>query len=130
MAQQGSFLANVYTSQSAIPIAGATVILTRTRPGENLPTLVGLQITDASGRTAPITIDTPDASVSQSPNSGQGWVSVDASVHHPRFEQIKVKGVQIFPGVVTVQNFQLIPLAANPEVYNRSETFDISAQNL
>lgn len=130
MAQQGSFIANVYTSSSSIPIAGATVIVTRDVPGQSNPELLGIQITDGSGRTNPITIPTPDSSVSQQPDGGTGWSTINVSAHHPRFEQIKVEGVQVFPGVKTIQNFQLIPLAANPEVWNRSETFVVPPQTL
>ncbi|MBE6954984.1 MAG: spore cortex-lytic protein [Ruminococcaceae bacterium] len=130
MAQQGSFIANVYTSNSSIPIAGATVIVTRKAAGQNEPELLGLQITDGSGRTRAIAIPTPDASVSQQPEGGVGWTTIDVSAHHPRYEQIFVHGVQVFPGVETVQNFQLIPLALNPEIWNRSESFDIPPQEL
>ena len=130
MAQQGSFIANVFTSRSSIPIAGATVIVTRPVPGQSIPELLGLQITDGSGRTKPILISTPDASVSQQPDGGVGWSTIDVSAHHPRYEQILVRGVQVFPGVETVQNFQLIPLALNPEIWNRSESFDVPPQDL
>jgi len=130
MAQQGSFIAHVFTSNGSIPVAGATVIVTRRIPGQSKPELLGLQITDGSGRTSPILIPTPDAAVSQAPDGGVGWSSVDVSAHHPRYEQIYVHGVQIFPGVQTVQNFQLIPLALHPEVWNRSESFDIPPQDL
>lgn len=130
MAQQGSFIARVYTSNGSIPVAGATVIVTRHTPNQAKPELLGLQITDGSGLTKPITIPTPDTSLSQQPGNGIGWSTVDVSAHHPRYEQILVRGVQIFPGVETIQNFQLIPLALHPEVWNRSESFDVPPQDL
>ncbi len=127
---QGSFTARVYTSQNAIPVPGATVLLTRagTAPGQT--ELIAVQVTDESGMTERILLDTPEKANSQQPEGGIGWSEITVSAEHPLYERIIVEHVQIFPGVETIQDFQLIPLAALPEVYNRTEIFEVQPQNL
>ena len=55
---------------------------------------------------------------------------MDITADHPEFERILVENVQIFANITTDQNFALIPLAEQPEVWNMTEVFTIPAQEL
>ena len=46
------------------------------------------------------------------------------------YEQIFVDDVQVFSGVTTDQDLELIPLSELPETRTQSETFITSQQNL
>ena len=45
-------------------------------------------------------------------------------------EEIIVDNVQVFPGVITDQDLELIPLSEFPDSWNKAEIFDTPAQNL
>ena len=55
---------------------------------------------------------------------------MDITVDQPRYERILVENVQIFAGVLTQQNLELIPYGELPESWNMTEVFDISDQPL
>ena len=108
MASTGTILVNVYTSGAKIPVEGATVLFQQQEPPNSL---LGLRITDKSGQTAPLTIETVDQSESQAPETRViPWTGLNIHVDHPEFERVILQGVQIFPGITTVQNVQLLPL--------------------
>ena len=46
------------------------------------------------------------------------------------FEQIEIEGLQIFSGIVTDQNLEMIPLPELPDSWSRAEIFDTGTQNL
>ena len=46
------------------------------------------------------------------------------------YEQVLVRGVQVFPDTVTTQELQFVPLAELPGSWNRVEIFDTPPQNL
>ena len=127
---KGTILANVFVSGRAVPVEGATVLITRAGSGGAQPELLAILVTDESGRTPSFSIDTPEAAASQSPGGAVGWSDITISAEHPQYERIVVENAQVFPGVQTIQNFQLIPLAAMPEVWNRTEYFTVTPQDL
>ena len=46
------------------------------------------------------------------------------------FEQISARNVQVFPGVTTVQDLEMIPLSELPDAFDESMLFDTPPQNL
>ena len=46
------------------------------------------------------------------------------------FEQIEIESLQIFSGIVTDQNLEMIPLPELPDSWSRAEIFDTGTQNL
>lgn len=108
MASTGTIIFNVFTSDARIPIEGATVLLRRQ---ENPKELLGIRITNESGQTDPIMVMTKDVSFSQVPESAvKPWVGCTAIVEHPGYERVILDGIQIFPGIVTTQSVQMLPL--------------------
>lgn len=128
MAENGYLSARVYTSAAELPIEGASVIVTqRTANGTNL---LASRITDRSGNITPITISTPDRAESLQSGTNSPFAVVDITVDYPNYERILVENAQIFSGVMTQQNFQLIPIEERPEAWNLTEVFQVTAQPL
>ena len=55
---------------------------------------------------------------------------MDVTVDHPDYTRALMENVQIFPGIVTQQNVELIPLSDRPEAYNMTDVVDTTAQGL
>lgn len=126
MASTGTITFHVYTSSARIPVEGATVIVRQqAEPGM----LLGIRITDESGQTDPLTITTPDVSLGQTPeNLIQPWVGAVVYIEHPEYERVLLDGVQIFPGINTVQNVQLLPLQGLDPQLDQEQQFDFTPQ--
>lgn len=114
MASTGNIIVQVYTSNARIPVEGSSVLF---RPQDAPGVLLGFRRTDQSGITTPLSVSTADISYSQSPSPGeQPWTGINLRVEHPLFERVLLEGVQIFPGITTIQSVSLIPLnALDPE---------------
>ena len=122
----GSIQVHVYTSRAQIPVPGAAVAIL-----DQSGNLIAARITDESGRIKPVEIEVPDVAESLDPNFvGQPFATVTIKVLHPSFEQIEVENAQVFAGVTTIQQLELVPLAAYPESYDRVEYFEVPPQNL
>lgn len=129
MPSQGYLLAHAFTSNSIIPVEDATVTITQKSP-EGLFELIAIRLTDESGKTNSVAIETPDMAVSQVPSEKTPFSLVDITAEHPLYERIVVEDVQIFPDNVSIQNLQLIPLDEAPELWNQTEVFQVPPQNL
>ena len=107
MRQTGTIQFRVFTSGANLPVEDATVIIRQ----QNAPfQLLGILVTDRSGQTPVLTVDAQAAGQSQTPEPGpQPWISLRAYVEHPDYEEAAFTGLQLFPGVKTIQNVQLIP---------------------
>lgn len=132
MAGTGILRVRVYASSAELPLPGATVVVTQTAPtGKQI--LLSVQSTDQSGLTQPIEISTPAAAESESPDWEGGepvFAQCDVWAEHPGFVMLTVKGVQIFSGVETIQNMELIPLAEGQESLRQHRRQETSSQNL
>ena len=124
--EQGTLQFRVYASNAFLPIEGATVAV---RTENTPPKLLALRITDKSGTTDPVKINTPNRSDSQTPgNLTQPWTNVSVLVEHPRFERVTLTGVQVFPGVTTIQNIQMIPVLEFDTEYSGQQQFQFTPQ--
>ncbi len=128
MAENGYLAVRVYTSQAQLPIEGATV--TVTRPTPNGTKLLATRITDRSGNIAPVAIETPDREESLQAGIRIPFASVDITADYPGYERILVENAQIFSGVLSQQNLELIPIEERPEVFNMTEVFQVTSQEL
>lgn len=107
---QGSVIARVYTSDALLPIFNAPVIFTQVQQ-DGTRTLLAIRQTNTSGLTVPVYVSTPEPSSSQSPGSLQvPYATVDIQTCFPGYNRISVSGVQIFPDIETIQDFQLRPI--------------------
>ena len=115
-----------YTSRANLPLSGVTVTVT-----DPQGRLLGIRQTNSSGLIGPIAISVPEKSESlDSAFPGKPFTSVSIFARHPGYRQIDVQNAQVFPGVVTVQNLEMIPLSQLPRACNGTEEFDIPPQNL
>lgn len=133
MQATGTLSVRVYTSQAQIPLEGATVVVAV--PGEEGKwKLISIQCTNSSGRIKTVTIDTPALGESTSPGGlpGDGAPCAVCSVwaEQPGYAMLQMENVQIFPGVETVQNMELIPLPQGLCSLQQRNERDIPAQNL
>ena len=129
MPSQGSLVAHAITSNAMIPVEDATITVTQISP-RGLAELLAVWITDESGQTTTLTIPTPDCSASQAPSRERPFSLVTIMAEHPLYERIIVNDVQIFPDTVSVQILQFIPLNEFPELWDQTEVFDVTPQNL
>lgn len=129
MAATGTILTRVFTSQAQIPVAGATVAFTQRGP-EGHHTLLALRVTDANGRTAPVQVDTPDASASESPGTVTPFAVCDIWAESPGYELLVVENVQIFAGTQTLQELELIPLPEQSLTLLLETPVNVPPQNL
>ncbi len=128
MASQGSVIARVYTSDAFLPLRGVPVVFTQTQPDGSRQVLA-IRTTDASGLTEPVYIQTPDTADSQTPgNPLRPFASVDISTAAPGYGSILAEGVQIFPGVETIQGLMLLP--RSPLSRTEGETVISGTQSL
>ena len=117
------------TSRAELPVAGATVTVSRLG-ADGSRELLSLQRSDESGMTAAISIPTPDLDNSLEPDQAQGWTDVQVGGSHPNFDGIVVRDVQIFPGVTTLQKLVLVPRGGLPTDLGETEDITIPDQGL
>ena len=121
----GYIQAKAYTSRARLPVEDAAVSVV-----DDEGRLLGLRTTDSSGLTTPIRLEVPDLSESQSPGNGKPFVTVNLYARAEGYEQVLVRGIQVFADTTTTQELQFIPLAELPGSWNRLEVFDTPPQNL
>ena len=115
-----------FTSRASIPVSGVTVTVT-----DPQGRLLGIRQTNSSGLISPIAITVPDKSESlDSAFQGQPFTSVSIFARHPGYRQIDIQNAQVFPGVVTVQNLEMIPLSQLPGQCDATEEFNIPPQKV
>lgn len=94
-------------------------------------TALALRLTDRNGRIDPIEVPVPDLSAGQTPGTGQlPFTSVNLYARHSGYEQIEIEDLQVFPGVVTDQNLELIPIPESPDIWDPSQVLDTPPQGL
>ncbi len=130
MASQGTVIARVYTSDAFLPLADVPVTFTQVQP-DGTRRLLAVRFTNSSGLTAPLAVATPDVSDSLTPGSVlKPYATIDISVDYPGYGSILAEGVQVFPGVETIQGLKLLPLPTLPSEADPAVRFPGSTQNL
>lgn len=128
--QTGELVVRVYATAAQLPLEGATVVVTAKEENGKFA-LISLQKTDRSGMTDPVAVRTPDVVDStQQDQTERPYRYCDIWAEHPGFLVQRVDGVQIFPGVTTRQDMELIPLGEGEHPLGYVDRRDISAQNL
>ncbi len=121
----GYIQAKAYTSRARLPVEDAAISVV----DEN-GRLLGLRTTNSSGQTTPIRLEVPEAAQSQSPGNAKPYVTVNLYARAEDYEQVLVRGVQVFPDTVTTQELQFIPLSEFPGSRSQVSVFDTPPQNL
>ena len=105
MQDTGRLIFRVYTSDADIPVEGATVLIRQQEPPGRL---LGVRVTNSSGETDPVELKTPGRSLSQTPeHTVQPWTGLSVMVEHPEYERVTLQGLQVFPGIETIQTVRL-----------------------
>lgn len=126
MSAVGTLQVTAFTSRAKLPVEDAAVSVV-----DDGGRLLGLRITNSSGQTTPIRIQVPDRSESQSPGAAaKPFTTVNLYARAEDFEQILVRGIQVFADTLTQQELQFVPLAELPGTWNQTEIFDTPPQNL
>lgn len=103
----GGIRVHVFTARGAVPVAGATVIITREAGGETV--LISVQQSDDCG-------DCPEVRVPAPPSTADeqfpAYYTYDIAVQADGYYRERSADVPVFEGVVSVQSFDLIPLPA------------------
>lgn len=106
METYGYLIVNSRTALGSLPVAGAKVVVSG---GGNVYTFV----TDNSGASPKIELPSPPRSLSLMPNQGATpYSSYDVTVSANDYFTVEVKSIPIFEGIVSVQDVNMIPLAA------------------
>lgn len=117
------------TSRAIIPLEDVTVTIEREN-ANGTRTILAVQLTDESGLTTPVEIQTPELDNSQSPNQPQGWSNVTIRASKPEYENIIVRNAQVFPDTLTEQEFTMIPLEEIPEQRDLTKEYTVPPQGL
>ena len=126
MPSTGYIQVNAYTSNARIPLKDVAITVTALDG-----TAIAMRLTDRNGRIEPIAIPVPDASESQSPDPGElPFARVNLYARDKDYLQIENEDLQVFAGVVTNQNLEMIPLSELPEDWGDKEIFTTPQQNL
>lgn len=127
MSSTGYIQVRAYTSYAQIPLQDVAISIT-----DNSGAAIALRLTNRSGTLdAPIEIQTPDRSTGQTPNTGTIPFSVvNLYARLSDYEGIEIENLQIFPGTLTVQNLEMIPLSELPKSFNKLEILPTPPQNL
>ena len=125
MSAVGYIQATAYASRAKLPLEDVAVSIV-----DDEGRLLGLRTTNSSGQTTPIRLSVPDRTESQSPGQTKPFVTVNLYARAEDYEQILIRGIQVFADTVTEQELQMIPLAELPGSWNRVEVYDTPPQNL
>lgn len=125
MSAVGYIQAMAYASRARLPLEDVAVSVV-----DDEGRLLGLRTTNSSGKTTPIRLTVPDRAESQSPGQEKPFVTVNLYARAEGYEQVLIRGIQVFADTVTEQELQLVPLAELPGSWNQVEIYDIPPQNL
>ena len=130
MQEYGSIIAQIVTSAAQIPVAGATLTISRKLP-DGGQELLAVRMSDYDGFTEPFELPTPPASDSQTRQTAEmPYALVDLRGERAGYDRVFIHNAQIFPGIQTLQQIVLIPTPTLPENYAETQEFDIPAQEL
>ena len=126
LASTGYITVHAYTSYAQLPVQNVAVSVTATDG-----TAIALRTTDRNGLIRPIAIPVPDRSAGLTPDTGETpYTAVNLYARAKGYEQAEYENLQVFPGTVTTQNIELIPLSELPGAWNQTAVFDTPPQNL
>ena len=123
----GYIQVHAFTSYAQIPLKDVAVSIT-----DMSGAAIALRLTNRSGLLdSPIEIEVPDLAASQSPTTGTiPFTVVNLYARLKDYEAIEVENLQVFPGITTMQNLEMIPLSEFPDSWNKFEVFITPPQNL
>ena len=111
----GYMIVRVTTARGAIPLEGATVIVSDYFPedvkerGNAIYTLT----TNSSGLTDKFALPAPPRELSQSPGNGKSYQTYNIAVAKDGYYQQNYINAPVFEGITSIQSADMIPLSDN-----------------
>ncbi len=128
MAAKGTIEVRAFLGNEALPVADVGVHIVE-RSGDE-ERLLAYRTTDRNGKTAPVSVDTPDLDLSTSPGGEIPYATVDIRLRHPDYHRVYIHNVQVFADTVTRQLVQLIPSSERLNTPQQTEQIYITPQQL
>ena len=126
MSATGYIQVRAYESFALLPLENVAITVT-----DQDGTAIAMRLTDRNGRIGPIEIPVPEISYSLAPDPGEKpFTNVNLYARKKGYEQIENENLQVFAGITTDQNLEMIPLAELPDRWDRTEIFLTPPQNL
>ena len=113
----GSLQVRVSTENQAVPLVGATVLVTRGHNGETA--LARAMVTDENGTTELIDLPTKDRALSLNPDNRAPYTTYTVEVAADGYYRKQFTDLPIYGGVTAIQSVSMIPL---PEAASGNET--------
>ncbi len=107
----GTIRVRVTTAKGARPVSGATVVITK-EDAAGVEELLSLQVTGQSGEITKVAVPSPPPSPDQRKPEAFHY---DITVFAVGYYRETSKNVPVFPDIVSIQSFDLIPLPAGAE---------------
>ena len=126
MSEQGYITARAYMSNAQIPLENVAVTIL-SQDG----TAIAMRLTGRSGLTEAVAIPTPDRIDSEAPeNRVRPFTDLTIHAWKSGFEQVTAQNVQVFSGVTTVQDLEMVPLSELPDRWDENVLYNTPPQNL
>lgn len=126
MPSTGYIQIRAFTSRAQLPLKDVAITVT-SEDG----TVIAMRLTNRSGLIDAIELPVPERSESQQPNPDETpYAIVNIYANKRGYEQIVSDNLQVFSGVTTILDLEMIPLAELPDSFNQTETFQTPPQDL
>ena len=109
----GYIVVQVATADSAIPVPGANVLVSRTDEGGEA--LVSVMKTDRNGKTNALRVAAPSAENSLTPEGVNRFFKYNIRIDYPGYYTVENVNVPVFEGQTSIQPVALIPLEESRE---------------
>ena len=128
MKEYGTIVVQLYTAQGAIPVPDASVVISLV--DGDATKLLAYRITDESGLTTPIEVETPPKELTTRTDDKRGYTNCNIQVSHAKYYNMMIRNVQVFSTFETLQQVEMIPLGEFTLPSDRQKTYEITPQNL
>lgn len=126
MSAIGYIQVRAYTSNAQLPLENVAITVAAADG-----TVIAIRLTNRSGEITPIALPVPDLAESQKPDPGERpYATVNLYAWKQGYESIESENLQVFAGITTALNLEMIPLAEYPDQFDKSEIFQTPPQNL
>ena len=126
MPSTGYIQVRAFASYAQLPLRDVAVTITA-EDG----TAIAMRLTNRSSLTPAVSIPTPDRIESETPNpSERPYTTIRIQASKSGYEQINADNVQVFSGVTTIQNLEMVPLSELSESWDQSIQLNTPSQNL